>query len=198
MKLEQARDARIQELNEGLVERERERQAEILEITERATEARAEAEQRYADRVQEINNRLVESVQDIQRGLQAEIESLESGFVARQTDRADEIVRITQAAADDRAAANRSFTETMEDIYRDLVTAWDALEEGFTQRQADRAQERIEIEQRTADARVAANEDYADRPRSDFYRLGRRSTSYRDRDFGSPTASCRRTGCHRT
>ena len=160
--LEQARDARIQELNEGLVERERERQAEILEITERATEARAEAEQRYADRVQEINNRLVESVQDIQRGLQEEIESLESGFVARQADRADEIVRITQAAADDRAAANRSFTETMEDIYRDLVTAWDALEEGFTQRQADRAQERIEIEQRTADARVAANEDYAD------------------------------------
>ena len=58
--LEQERDARIRELNAGLVERERERQQEILSITERATQARSEAEQRYAVRVQEINNRLVE------------------------------------------------------------------------------------------------------------------------------------------
>ena len=161
--LEQERDARIRELNEGLVERERERQQEILTITERSAEARAEAEQRYAARVQEINNRLVESIRDIQSGLQEEIESLESGFVARQADRADEIVRITQEAADARATANQTFTETMEGIYTDLVTAWDTLEEGFTERQEDRAQERIAIEQRAADVRVAANEDYADR-----------------------------------
>ena len=161
--LEQERDARIRELNEGLVERERERQQEILTITERATQARSEAEQRYAARVQEINNRLVESIRDIQSGLQEEIESLESGFVQRHADRADEIVRLTQAAADARATANQTFTETMEGIYTDLVTAWDTLEEGFTERQADRAQERIEIEQRAADARVAANEGYADR-----------------------------------
>ena len=125
--LEQERDARIRELNAGLVERERERQQEILTITERATQARSEAEQRYAVRVQEINNRLVEQVRDIQRGLQEEIESLESGFVARQADRADEIVRITQEAADARATANQTFTETMEGIYTDLVTAWDAI-----------------------------------------------------------------------
>ena len=160
--LEQERDARIRELNAGLVERARERQQEILTITERATQARSEAEQHYAARVQEINNRLVESIRDIQRGLQAEIESLESGFVARQADRADEIVRITQAAADARATANQTFTETMEGIYTDLVTAWDALEEGFTERQEDRAEERIAIEQRAVDARVAANEAYAD------------------------------------
>ena len=161
--LEQERDARIRELNAGLVERARERQQEILTITERATQARSEAEQRYAVRVQEINNRLVEQVRDIQSGLQEEIESLESGFVARQADRADEIVRITQEAADARTAANQTFTETMEGIYTDLVTAWDNLEEGFTERQADRAQERIAIEQRAVDARVAANEEYADR-----------------------------------
>ena len=161
--LEQERDARIRELNAGLVERARERQQEILAITQRATQARAEAEQRYAERVQEINNRLVESIRDIQSGLQAEIESLESGFVARQADRADEIVRITQEAADKRATANQTFTETMEDIYTDLVTAWDALEEGFTERQEDRAEERIAIERRAVDARVAANEGYADR-----------------------------------
>ena len=161
--LEQERDARIRELNAGLVARERERQQEILGITQRATQARTEAEQRYSERVQEINNRLVESIRDIQSGLQAEIESLESGFVARQADRADEIVRITQEAADARVTANQTFTETMEDIYTDLVTAWDTLEDGFTERQEDRAQERIEIEQRTADARVAANEGYADR-----------------------------------
>ena len=161
--LEQERDARIRELNEGRVERARERQQEILAITERATQARAEAEQQYAEQVQEINNRLVESIRDIQRGLQAEIESLESGFVARQADRADEIVRITQEAADARATANQTFTETMEDIYTDLVTAWDTLEDGFTERQEDRAEERIAIEQRAADARVAANEGYADR-----------------------------------
>ena len=161
--LEQERDARIRELNAGLVERERERQQEILTITERATQARSEAEQRYAVRVQEINNRLVESIRDIQRGLQEEIESLESGFVARQADRADEIVRITQEAADARTAANQTFTETMEGIYTDLVNAWDALEEGFTERQEDRAEERIAIERRAVDARVAANEGYADR-----------------------------------
>ena len=161
--LEQERDARIRELNAGLVERARERQQEILTITERATQARSEAEARYAERVQEINNRLVESIRDIQRGLQAEIESLESGFVARQADRADEIVRITQEATDKRATANQTFTETMEDIYTDLVTAWDTLEEGFTERQEDRAEERIAIERRAVDARVAANEGYADR-----------------------------------
>ena len=161
--LEQERDARIRELNEGRVERARERQQEILTITERATQARSEAEARYAERVQEINNRLVESIRDIQRGLQAEIESLESGFVARQADRADEIVRITQEAADKRATANQTFTETMEGIYTDLVNAWDALEEGFTERQEDRAEERIAIEQRAVDARVTANEGYADR-----------------------------------
>ena len=161
--LEQERDARIRELNAGLVERARERQQEILTITERATQARSEAEQRYAVRVQEINNRLVESIRDIQRGLQEEIESLESGFVARQADRADEIVRITQEAADARAAANQTFTETMEGIYTDLVTAWDNLEDGFLERQEARAQERITIEQRAVDARVAANEEYADR-----------------------------------
>ena len=134
--LEQERDARIRELNAGLVERARERQQEILTITERATQARSEAEQRYAARVQEINNRLVESIRDIQRGLQEEIESLESGFVARQADRADEIVRITQEAADARAAANQTFTETMEGIYTDLVTAWDAiLRKGSLERQ---------------------------------------------------------------
>ena len=47
--LEQERDARIRELNEGRVERARERQQEILAITERATQARAEAEQQYAE-----------------------------------------------------------------------------------------------------------------------------------------------------
>ena len=160
--LEQERDARIRELNAGLVERARERQQEILAITQRATQARSEAEQRYAARIQEINNRLVESIRDIQSGLQAEIESLESGFVARQADRADEIVRITQEAADKRATANQTFTETMEGIYTDLVTAWDALEDGFTERQEDRAEERIAIEQRAVDARVAANAEYAD------------------------------------
>ena len=161
--LEQERDARIRELNAGLVERARERQQEILTITERATQARSEAEQRYAVRVQEINNRLVESIRDIQRGLQEEIESLESGFVQRHADRADEIVRITQAAADARATANQTFTETMEGIYTDLVTAWDNLEDGFLERQEARAEERIAIEQRAVDARVAANEEYADR-----------------------------------
>ena len=160
--LEQRRDARIQELTDGLVERERDRQAEILAITEQAAEARAAAEQQYADRVQDINNQLVESIRAIQSGLQEEIESLESGFVERQADRADEIVRITQEAADARAAANETFSETMEGIYTDLVTAWDALEEGFLERQESRAEERIAIEQRAADARVAANEDYAE------------------------------------
>ena len=162
LELEQRRDARIQELNDGFIERERDRQEAILAVTEQAAAARLDAEQQYADRVQEINNRLVEDVREIQRELQADIESLEAGFVQRQVRRADEIVRITQAAADARAEANQTFTETMEDIYNDLVTAWDNLEEGFLQRQERRAAERIAIEQRAAAARVAANQEYAD------------------------------------
>lgn len=171
--LEERRDDRIQDLNDGFIEREQDRQQEILNITQRAAEARAAAEQRYADTVQEINNRLVEDVLSVQRQLAEDIESLEAGFVQRQADRADEIVRITEEAADARATANQTFVDTMQGIYNDLVTAWDALEEGFTERQADRAQQRIEIEQRAAqqriaiearaaDARVAANRVYTD------------------------------------
>jgi len=162
LELEQRRDARIQELNDGFIEREQDRQQEILSITERAAEARAEAEQRYADTVQEINNRLVEDVLAVQRQLAEDIESLEAGFVQRQADRAGEIVRITEEAAAARTAANQVFVDTMQEIYNDLVEAWDDLEEGFLERQEDRAAERIAIEQRSADARVAANEEYAE------------------------------------
>ena len=160
--LEERRDDRIQDLTDGFIEREQERTQDILEITERAAKARVEAEQAYAAEVQAINNRLVEDVLAVQRELAEEIESLESGFVQRQADRADEIVRITQEAAEARADANRTFTDTMQGIYNDLVTAWDALEEGFTERQADRAEERINIEQQAADARVDAYETYND------------------------------------
>ena len=158
--LEERRDNRIQDLNDGFIEREQDRQQEILSITQRATEARAAAEQRYADTVQEINNRLVEDVLAVQRQLAEDIESLEGGFVQRQADRADEIVRITQDAAAARTAANQTFVDTMQDIYNDLVTAWDNLEEGFLGRQEDRAEERVRIEERAAQGRIDAYEEY--------------------------------------
>ncbi|MDE0686564.1 MAG: hypothetical protein OXI61_00175 [Candidatus Poribacteria bacterium] len=53
--LEERRDDRIQDVNDGFIEREQERQQRILEITENAAEARADAEARYAARVQNIN-----------------------------------------------------------------------------------------------------------------------------------------------
>ena len=160
LELEQRRDARIQELNDGFIEREQDRQQEILSITQRATEARAEAEQRYADTVQEINNRLVEDVLAVQRQLAEDIESLEAGFVQRQADRAGEIVRITEDAAAARTAANQVFVDTMQGIYNDLVEAWDNLEEGFLERQEDRAEERVRIEERAAQGRIEAYEEY--------------------------------------
>ena len=160
--LEERRDDRIQQLNDGFIERELDRQQEILDITQRAAEARAAAEQRYADTVQAINNRLVEAVRDIQRGLREEIESLEAGFVQRQADRADEIVRITEDAVRQRAAANQTFVDTMQDIYNDLVTAWDDLEEGFLERQEDRAEERVRIEERAAQGRIDAYQEYTE------------------------------------
>ena len=160
LELEQRRDARIQELNDGFIEREQDRQQEILSITERAAEARAAAEQRYADTVQEINNRLVEDVLGVQRQLAEDIESLEAGFVQRQADRAGEIVRITEDAAAARTAANQTFVDTMQGIYNDLVTAWDNLEEGFLERQEDRAEERVRIEERAAQGRIEAYEEY--------------------------------------
>ena len=160
LELEQRRDARIQELNDGFIEREQDRQQEILSITERAAEARAEAEQRYADTVQEINNRLVEDVLAVQRQLAEDIESLEAGFVQRQADRAGEIVRITEDAAAARTAANQVFVDTMQGIYNDLVEAWDNLEEGFLERQEDRAEERVRIEERAAQGRIEAYEEY--------------------------------------
>lgn len=160
VELEERRDARIQELNDGFIEREQNRQQEILDITQRAAEGRAAAEQQYADTVQAINNRLVEDVLAVQRQLTEDIEALETGFVQRQADRADEIVRITEEAADARAAANQTFVDTMQGIYNDLVTAWDDLEEGFLERTEDRAAERIAIEQRAAQDRTDAYQEY--------------------------------------
>ena len=158
--LEERRDERIQDLSDGLADRERDRQGEILEITARAADARVAAEQQYADEVQAINNRLVEDVLAVQEDLAEEIESFAEGFAQRQQDRADQIVQITQDAADRRAAANETFVDTMQGIYNGLVTAWDELAEGFTERQADRAQERIEIEQSAAAERIDAYRVY--------------------------------------
>ena len=160
--LEQRRDDRIQDLNDGFIERELERQQRILEITERAAAARIAAEQAYADAVQAINNRLVEDVLAVQQALADDIVDLEAGFVQRQQERADQIVQITQESTDARADANRTFANTMQDIYNDLVTAYDDLEEGFTERQADRAEERIAIEQQAAAARTSAHQTYND------------------------------------
>lgn len=154
--LEERRDDRIQALNDGFLEREQARQQEILDITQHAAAARVAAEQAYADRVQAINNRLVEQILAVQQELAEEIESLEAGFVQRQQDRADRIVEITQEAAEARAAANQTYVDTMQDIYNDLVDAWDAVETGFTQRQEDRAAERIRIEERAAQGRIDA------------------------------------------
>ena len=111
-------------------------------------------------RVQEIHNRLVEDVLAVQRQLTEDIEALETGFVQRQADRASEIVRVTEEAAEARAAANQTYVDTMQGIYNDLVDAYDALEEGFTQRQEDRAAERIEIEERAAQQRTDAYQEY--------------------------------------
>ena len=158
--LEQRRDDRIQDLTDGFIEREQDRQQQILQITERATEARAAAAQQYADRVQAINNRLVEDVRAVQARLASDLETLQSGLAEREAERAAEIVQITQDAADARAAANQSYLSTMQGIYNDLVAAWDALEEGFTERTRDRAEERIEIEERAAQGRIDAYEAY--------------------------------------
>ena len=153
----------LAELNEGFLERETERAKQRLEITERAAERRVAVEQDYIETIQDINNRLVEDIRSLQEGLQENIDALQSGYVQRQTAREAEIVRATEAAAAARADANRQYSETMEGIYRDLVEAWDALEDGFTERTAERAADRIEIEQRAVAARLAANEAYSDR-----------------------------------
>lgn len=160
IQLERRRDDRIQDLNDGLGQREAARQQQILEITEQAAAARLQAEQTYADRVQEINNRLVEDVRAIHLRLREDIDGIEAGFTQRQADRAAEIVAVTDRAAADRAALHAQYTETMEGIYRDLVDAWDALEKGFTERQEARAQERVEIERDAAAARADAYETY--------------------------------------
>ena len=64
----------FKQLNDGFIEREQDRQQEILDITQRAAEARAAAEQQYADEVQAINNRLVDDVLAVQRQLTEDIE----------------------------------------------------------------------------------------------------------------------------
>lgn len=160
IELEERRDERIQDINDAFLERERDRQARILEITEKATADRARAEQRYADEVQSINNNLVEAVLAIQSGLLDEIEALNDAYHQRQAAREAEITRLTEQAAADRAAAHQNYADTMQGIYNDLVDAWDALEDGFTRRQADRAQQRIAIEERAADDRIAAYQNY--------------------------------------
>ena len=158
--LEERQDDRIQDLEDGFIEREAERQAERLEITETATKARIAAEQRYTDTVQEINNTLVEDVRAVQARLAADLEEISDDYVSREAERAAEIAELTEKAAAERTAANETYADTMQDIYNTLVEEWDALEDGFTERQAERAEERIQIEKEAIDARIEANKEY--------------------------------------
>ena len=160
--LETQRDERIQDLQDGLTEREQERQQQILDITEKAAADRAAAEAQYAETVRSINDKLVEDVLAVQQELAENIEGLQSGLADREQARQTRILEITEQAAADRAAAERTYTDTLQGIYNDVVQQWDALEDGFTQRTAERAEERIAIEQDAAQARIDAYKDYED------------------------------------
>ena len=160
--LETQRDERIQDLQDGLTEREQERQQQILDITEKAAADRAAAEAQYAETVRSINDKLVEDVLAVQQELAENIERLQSGLADREQARQTRILEITEQAAADRAAAERTYTDTLQGIYNDVVQQWDALEDGFTQRTAERAEARIAIEQDAAQARIDAYKDYED------------------------------------
>ena len=158
--LETQRDDRIQSLRDGLTERETAREAEILAITERASDAREVAEQQYADTVEAIHRQLVSDVKALHAQRDADVASLNAGLEAREIERAAQIVQITENANTARITATQTYQKTMEGIYRDLVDAWDALEDGFTERQKARKAELIRIETEASRKRTEAWADY--------------------------------------
>lgn len=167
------------------IEAERVRRlAAIEQAFEDAADAEVEARQRAADRIQQIEARAAEARERLRERLNDRlialeerrddrIQDLNDGFIERELDRQQEILDITQRAAEDRVAAEQRYADEVQAInnrlvedvlavQRQLAEDIESLESGFVQRQADRADEIVRITEEAADARVAANQTFVD------------------------------------
>ena len=160
--MEKRTNEEIDRLNHNFLERERQREEQRLSIATQAAEAREAVQQRYAANVQNIYNQLVLDVQAVWERVWAEVDSLMEGYFQREEQRTAELTRLTEQHGLAREQAHKAYALQMEDIYRNMVDAWDALEDGFTERQEDRAAQRTKIEENAASLRTKANQQYAD------------------------------------
>ena len=159
---------------DGYVEREAGRQAEIVEITERAAAGRISAELRYQERVTEINRGLVETVIGLRADLAERLGALDAGLLAREASRADALVVIEVNAAEARVAAQGRYRDTVIEINRGLVLEvqrlqadlgrdLEALTAGLVEREASRAGRLVAIEQDAVAARFGVQVSYQER-----------------------------------
>ena len=105
-------------------------------------------------------------MRDIQDNLTQYIADQQEGLLERNAERLKQIERLNKESLDAQKAAHQEYAATMENLYRDMVDQWNALEEGYKERHKDRQQEitdiltaataeRVEIEK----AAIAATED---------------------------------------
>ena len=130
------------------------------------TDKKEAIDAKYAERTQRLYNNLVDEVRRIQANLTQYIADQQKGLLERNAERIKEIKRLEIESLEAQKAAHREYAATMENLYRDMVDQWNALEDGYKQRYKDRQQEitdiltaataeRVEIEK----AAIKATED---------------------------------------
>ena len=150
---------------------EAEMYVELGKIHKEHTEKKKAIDARYAERTQQLYNNLVDAVRDIQDNLTEYIADQQEGLAERNAERLKAIERLNKESLDAQAEAHREYAATMENLYRDMVDQWDALEDGYKERYKDRQQEitdilkaataeRVEIEKAAIKATEDAWADY--------------------------------------
>ena len=124
---------------------EAEMYVELGKIHKEHTEKKEAIDARYAARTQQLYQNLVDQVRDIQADLTEYIDDQQEGLAERNAERLKQIERLNKESLDAQAQAHREYAATMENLYRDMVDQWDALEEGYKERHADRQQEITDI-----------------------------------------------------
>ena len=122
-------------------EAEAEMYVELGKIHKNHVEKKEAIDARYAARTQQLYQNLVDQVRQIQADLTQYIDDQQEGLAERNAERLKQIERLNKESLDAQKAAHQEYAATMENLYRDMVDQWDALEEGYKERYKDRQQE---------------------------------------------------------
>ena len=158
-RLQERLRADLERLDTGFAAREQGRADEIQSIRQELVTAETE----YAAEVANIHSELAADIQGVHANLTDELATLDAGFVERERERATRTTEIAQDAAAARLTAENRHREMLVGIYRDLVDAYDDLQDDLIARTEARAEERVAIETRTVAERLAAEAAYTER-----------------------------------